>query len=475
MRRRPFVLLPPSGLRWPSAGGPSAGGSGGGSIADGPGPVGTLAHLADPPVVLDTLVPPGRGATLVSLGPGGAEALRRAEPGLRVLPVRRYRPAVARPEVLTRPPSLGPSGTYEVRVVSARDARPLAGVLVMGFTDFAARHGDRAVTGPNGTVRLRVGGAALLERLYTFGAIDHWSLLRRRVPIGPDIELRLRPFDHRAGDGLSFRYGLPRLGAGAGVRVAVVDTGIDLEHADLTVAGGRNCVTGEEPAQFGSNGEPHGSHVAGIIAATGHPPTGRRGVAPGAEVLSYRVFGEGEGEATNFAIAKAVDAAVEDGCDIVNLSLGGGAADPVVRAAIEEAQAAGVVVVAAAGNDGRRPVVFPADLPDVVAVAAVGRTGTYPPDAAGSAERRGPYGDDGADYVAAFSNVGEVDVAAPGVAIVSTVPGGYLDMDGTSMACPAVTGVVARVLAGHRRLRSRPAAPSAQRPSWPSWLGGRRR
>ena len=82
-------------------------------------------------------------------------------------------------------------------------------------------------------------------------------------------------------------------------------------------------------------------------------------------------------------------------------------------AAIEEAQEAGVIVVAAAGNDGRGPVAFPADLPDVVAVSALGRTGTYPPTAAGSAERRGPYGHDGADFIAAFSNVGDIDVTAP--------------------------------------------------------------
>jgi subtilisin len=175
--------------------------------------------------------------------------------------------------------------------------------------------------------------------------------------------------------------------------------------------------------------------------------------------MSYRVFGRGRAEATNFAIAKAIDTAVGEGCDVLNLSLGGGPADAVVRAAIEEAHDAGVIVVAAAGNDGRGPVAFPADLPDVVSVSALGRTGTYPPSAAGSAERRGPYGHDGADFIAAFSNVGDIVVTAPGVAIVSTVPGGYLDLDGTSMACPAVTGTIARILSGSRRLRSQPRGP----------------
>jgi subtilisin len=270
------------------------------------------------------------------------------------------------------------------------------------------------------------------------------------------VQLALRPIDFHVPDHLAFRYGSARRNVGKGVRVAVVDTGVALDHPDLVVAGGRNCVRGEDETDVGPNGQYHGTHVAGIVAALGRPPTGRAGVAPGAELFSYRVFGRGRGDASNFAIAKAIDAAAADGCDVVNLSLGGGRPDPVLRAAIEEAHLAGVVVVAAAGNDGRKAIAFPADEADVLAVSALGRTDTYPADAAGSAERRGPYGHDGADFIAAFSNVGAVDLTAPGVAIVSTVPGGYLDLDGTSMACPAATGVVARVLSGSRSLRSRP-------------------
>jgi subtilisin len=291
------------------------------------------------------------------------------------------------------------------------------------------------------------------------GAVGHWSLLRRRVDPSRPLRLAVHPFDHRVADGRGHRIGTPRLTAGHGVRVALVDTGVARDHPDLVVAGGRNCATGEDPDDYGPNGHEHGTHVAGIVAGRGRAPTGRRGVAPGAEVYSYRAFAKGEGEATSFAIAKALDAAVRDGCDVVNLSLGGGGADPIVRAAIEEAQESGLVVVAAAGNDGRLPVAFPADLPDVVAVSALGRTGTLPRSAGGAAERRGPYGRDGADFIAAFSNIGAIDVTAPGVGIVSTVPGGYLDLDGTSMACPFVTGILARILTSSRRLRGRPRGP----------------
>ena len=436
-----YVLLPRHGLRWrPGQRAPSV-----------------AAELATG--VEDELPGPETGAVLVSLPARRARELRAGIEDLRVAPVRRYRLALHRPEIAAAPPAAARGAALDVVVVSAADGRPLPGAMVTAFTDVALGLGARARTRPDGTARLQVGDAALLERLYVHGAVDHWTLLRRRVPIGRPVRLVLQPIDHTVPDGLRVRYGTTRTSTGRGVRVGLVDTGVHAGHPHLVVAGGQNCVTGEDPTDHGSNGHEHGTHVAGIIGGRGRPPGGCRGVAPGADLMSYRVFGRGRAEATNFAIAKAIDTAVGDGCDVVNLSLGGGPADAVVRAAIEEAQEAGVIVVAAAGNDGRGPVAFPADLPDVVAVSALGRTGTYPPSAAGSAERRGPYGHDGADFVAAFSNVGAIDLTAPGVAIVSTVPGGYLDLDGTSMACPAVTGTIARILGGSRRLRSQPRGP----------------
>jgi subtilisin len=409
--------------------------------------------------VEDALPGPEPGAVLVSLPARRARALKEGTEDLRVAPLRRYRLALFRPEIAAAPPAAARGAALDVVVVSAADGRPLPGAIVTAFVDVARGLGARALTRSDGTARLALGSAEVVERLYVHGALDHWTFVRRRVPVGRPLRLVLQPIDHRAPDGLRFRYGTARVSTGRGVRVGLVDTGVDGDHPHLVVAGGRNCVTGEDPGDHGSNGHEHGTHVAGIVAGRGQPPAGCRGVAPGAELMSYRVFGRGRAEATNFAIAKAIDTAVGEGCDVLNLSLGGGPADAVVRAAIEEAHDAGVIVVAAAGNDGRGPVAFPADLPDVVSVSALGRTGTYPPSAAGSAERRGPYGHDGADFIAAFSNVGDIVVTAPGVAIVSTVPGGYLDLDGTSMACPAVTGTIARILSESRRLRSQPRGP----------------
>lgn len=181
-------------------------------------------------------------------------------------------------------------------------------------------------------------------------------------------------------------------------------------------------------------------------------------MAPGANLRSYRVFGKGAKGASNFAIAKGVDAAMQDQCDLINMSLGGGAADEATKSAIADARAAGSLVIVASGNDGRQPVSFPASDPLSMAVSALGRKGTYPTNTTETDEEMAPFASsDPKDYVASFSNVGpEIAFTGPGVGIISTYPGGYAVMDGTSMACPAVTGVAARLLAAQKQILAMP-------------------
>jgi subtilisin len=194
--------------------------------------------------------------------------------------------------------------------------------------------------------------------------------------------------------------------------------------------------------------------VAGIIAGRG-AGEGVRGVAPGASLRSYRVFAAGELGASNYAIIKAIDRAVGDGCDLINLSLSGSQPDAATRSAIEDARAQGALCVVAAGNDRRGPVGFPASHPQAVGVSAMGRLGLFPSGAVEAGDVAAPYGRDPLNFVADFSNVGpEIDLIGPGVGIVSTVPGGYAPMSGTSMACPAVTGAAAVLLSSRRELLS---------------------
>lgn len=227
------------------------------------------------------------------------------------------------------------------------------------------------------------------------------------------------------------QWALDRVGApaawaaghtGEGVRVAVVDTGVDATHPDL--AGRVTSVFSafDSPATTDPSG--HGTHVAGIVAAAqGAPPT--TGVAPDARVLAVRVMGA-DGVGTHSNIAAGIIAAVDAGADVVNLSLGGPESTDVLASGVAYAVDRGVVVVAAAGNENTTAPSYPAAYPGVLAVAATTRS----------------------DARAPFSNTGpHLDLSAPGFAITSTVPAGHRDvLSGTSQAAPFVAGTAAVVI-----------------------------
>lgn len=246
---------------------------------------------------------------------------------------------------------------------------------------------------------------------------------------------------------------------GAGVIVGVIDTGVEGQHPALAgkVVVSRSLIPGEDPGAGGQAHWPgdsragHGTHVAGIIAgaATGGAPAG---VAPGARIASYRVFPNAPvgGAASNPAIIDAVRAAMDDGCHVINLSLRGRSLkEDGVRSAISEAWDNGVLCIAAAGNDNRRPVGYPAALSTCVAVSAMGREGCFPE---APEHRKFVSTDLGANdpavFVTSFTNVGpQIKFAAPGHAIVAAGENGGWDFrSGTSMAAPFVSGVMAVLL-----------------------------
>jgi subtilisin family serine protease len=243
---------------------------------------------------------------------------------------------------------------------------------------------------------------------------------------------------------------------GDGVTIGVLDSGVDGDHPRLkSVGGGRGLVRDESDLDWGPCGGKegvHGTHVAGIICAAGDPAAGPVGVAPRAKVRSYRIFSKSnvKAGAQNYAIINAIRAAIEDGCDIINLSISGrGAKDDGVRDAINYAWDNGSLCLAAAGNDGRKPVSYPAAFPNCVAVSALGKDDLIPAgekDRSFIADPRSQ--SDPTIFLASFSNLGpQIDFAGPGVWIVSTLPGGSMGaMSGTSMATPAVTGIAAVAL-----------------------------
>ncbi len=217
---------------------------------------------------------------------------------------------------------------------------------------------------------------------------------------------------------------------GAGVSVAVVDTGIDGDHPDLAanIVEGVNFVSKPawKPANPGKwdddNG--HGTHVAGIIAAANND-IGVVGVAPEASLYAVKVL-DRSGSGYISTVIAGIQWCVAAGVDVANMSLGTDADVEAMHEACDAAQAAGLILVAAAGNDGAH-VDYPAAYDSVIAVGATA----------------------GDDSVYIYSSPGpQVYVAAPGVAVPSTWKGGeYNTITGTSMATPHVAGTIALQLA----------------------------
>lgn len=215
------------------------------------------------------------------------------------------------------------------------------------------------------------------------------------------------------------------LGRGDGVVVAVIDTGVDFSHPDLKA----NLLT--NGYNFGDdNTTPqdvmgHGTKVAGIIAAQRNNAIGVTGLAPEARILPLKINPGGDGTFTSDRLAAAIAYAVEKGAKIINLSLTVDNQTQTVMDAISAALKAGVVMVAASGNEGG-VVSFPANMPGVISVAAT----------------------DQSNKLASFSNTGkEVTVAAPGVNIYSTALGSsYGSASGTSFSAPIVSAAIADMM-----------------------------
>lgn len=219
--------------------------------------------------------------------------------------------------------------------------------------------------------------------------------------------------------------------AGAQVDIAIVDTGVAATHPDLRgrVCSGVAFLAGDGVARTGKGAadpQGHGTHVAGIAAAATSDGVGVAGVAPRARLVPVRVMDDsGRGYASD--VARGIVWAVDHGAEVINLSLGG-PGTPSMESAVDYALGHGVVVVAAAGNDGPGgQASFPGAFDGAIAVASYDRGG-----AVSSFSTRGTY----------------VDVAAPGRSILSSLrTGDWGFMSGTSMATPHVAGLAALLMA----------------------------
>jgi subtilisin family serine protease len=206
------------------------------------------------------------------------------------------------------------------------------------------------------------------------------------------------------------------------VKVGIIDTGISNKHPDLlpNIKDGVNTIN---PYKSWNDDNGHGSHVAGIVAALNND-IGVVGVGPQIDLYAIKVLNaNGSGYLSD--VIEGIEWAISNKMDIINLSLGTSADSQTLHDAISAAKNAGIVIVAAAGNNGG-PVLYPAAYPEVIAVSAT----------------------DESDNLASWSSRGpEIDLSAPGVSIYSTYKGtSYATLSGTSMAAPHVTGAAALVL-----------------------------
>lgn len=218
---------------------------------------------------------------------------------------------------------------------------------------------------------------------------------------------------------------------GTGVRVAVIDTGIDYTHPDLigVYAGGYNVLTGTDDP-MDDNG--HGTHCSGILAATGSS-RGIYGTAPGISLYGVKVLSaKGEGRISD--VIQGIFWAKNNSMQVASMSLGSSEDSQALHDAVDDAAANGVLIVAAAGNRGVASGVgdtmgYPGKYDSVLAVAAVNKY----------------------NHRASWSSTGSnLSVSAPGVNIRSTIPGAaYAIYSGTSMATPHVAGVAALVYSAH--------------------------
>ncbi len=216
---------------------------------------------------------------------------------------------------------------------------------------------------------------------------------------------------------------------GAGVKIGIIDTGVHSTHEDLKDNVKQNLSMVSDGTTVTTDPDGHGTHVAGIAAAVGNNGKGGAGIAPDAQIYAYSVM-DADGYMKDDYIIRAINRAVSDGVDVVNMSLGSGYYSGAEDKAINNAYEKGVAVFAAAGNEATNGYEYPASYDKVCSVAALNQDGTK----------------------AGFTNYGnKVDLAFPGVDIVSTYNSSdqsYASLQGTSMACPVAVGTAAVILSG---------------------------
>jgi subtilisin len=284
-----------------------------------------------------------------------------------------------------------------------------------------------------------------------------WIMLAEAPPSGSTIDCT--PIAGAPPNRQGWWHAVTRTGIanqGQDIKVGVIDTGCgphpNLKHVTLV-----GVFTGGEslPAAGATDVAEHGTHTSGIIGARPTKSGDYAGMSPGCNLFHARVFASEDDGPSQADLINAIDALSRDHqCDLINMSLGGGGPSPAEEDSIRDALERGTLCICSAGNDSG-PVNFPGAYPECVSVSAIGQVGWAPPGTFSAGNRPREPGKMGRDnlFLASFSSNGTgLTATGPGVGIVSTVPdrdgktGLYMEMDGTSMASPAVCATLAAIL-----------------------------
>lgn len=328
--------------------------------------------------------------------------------------------------------------------------------VIVGFKDKA----DVGLVQDHGVIKYNYKHIPAIAADIPKVAIEKMSKNNKIAYIEPDCEIKALDDE--------IWWGVDRIDAekvhsnnkGTGVKVAVIDSGIDYIHSDLNdnYCGGYDFVNGDNDPM---DDYWHGTHCAGIIAAEDNG-IGILGVAPEVDLYALKVLNS-EGSGSLSSLVAAIDWAIDNNIQIISISLGTDYSSSSLEAACNRAYDSGILLVAAAGNDGNSDgtgdcVEYPAKYDSVIAVTSITSS----------------------DLRSSYSSTGPAaELAAPGAIIKSTVPGeGYLLSSGTSMACPHVAGAAALVWAANPdwsnvlvRARLQETAEDLGAPGRDSWYG----
>jgi subtilisin family serine protease len=355
-----------------------------------------------------------------------------------------------------------PGRALRFAVLGAGD-RPLANTVINVFGPGFPTQASTNAAG-HASIHTFAAEVADIQALYLRPTAEHWECYLANPSI--DFErvnvIRLKPLTKRPAKSRSDRphgWGqramqfdrLPGEWSGVGVKVGIIDSGCDNAHPSLRhITHGVDLTRERDTESWHLDQLGHGTHCAGIVAGRSAPGADFVGCAPGSEVHVYKVVPGGYCS----DLIEALDLCIEQRLDVVQIGVHVDQYSELLAQKIAAVQARGVACIIGSGNTGG-PLQFPAGIPGVLTVGAIGRAGEFPPDTRHAQRALPQLLSAGGLFSTYFSCWGPpVAVCAPGVAVVSSVPGGgFAAWDGTAMAAAHVTGFAALLLSHHQALQ----------------------